>query len=182
MFLRSLASVIFAWAAFGTANAVAEPLAPGNPTPVEGAEKPAEPAVQEKPAAKAGHRADAPSPACPKPVLPVYIADWGRLAELTGSDPEIAPKSKFWAKRHEDTMTIFAAGTIVGTGALLLGTVDRLTSDGWTKTGKWEVVGGAGGVLFTLFLSWLFDPDHDDFLTVVNHWNLRHPDRPLAPN
>lgn len=112
---------------------------------------------------------------------PVYIEDWGRLAELTQADPQIFEKAEFWAKQHDNARVVLASGIILGGGAIALGTVDRLTSDQWTETTKWSVAGGVGAIVLSLFTAWAFSPDRDDLLTVINHWNLRHPDRPLAP-
>jgi hypothetical protein len=157
-----------------------------SPPPAESMEKQQEkPLPPEKPAEKPVAVAN-PAPAkvvasCPKARIPVYIEDWGRLAELTASDPEVGTISRFWADRHHGTATVHAAGTIIGTGAIFFGTISRLTTDSWTEANKWEIAGGAGLVLVSALTSWLFSPNRDDFLTVINHWNLRHPDRPLAP-
>jgi hypothetical protein len=113
--------------------------------------------------------------------LPVYVEDWGHLADLTREDPLIFPRSEFWAKRREQTSSILAGGLIVGGGAVALGLSDWLTDGDWSHRARWSVVGGAGVVLVSYFVAWAFGPDRDDLLTVINQWNLRHSDRPLAP-
>jgi hypothetical protein len=35
--------------------------------------------------------------------------------------------------------------------------------------------------MVAVLMNWAFAPDRDDRLTVINHWNLRHPDQVLAP-
>ena len=118
---------------------------------------------------------------CKPAPLPVYIENWGRLAELTQSDPVVFPKAEFWARRREHTDWIVGSGLILGGGAIVLGTVDRLTNDAWSKTAKWMVAGGVGVELVSIFVAWAFGPDRDDLLTVINQWNLHHSDHPLAP-
>lgn len=121
------------------------------------------------------------APACKPTPLPVYIEDWGRLADLTREDSEVFPRAEFWAKRHEQTSWILGGGMILGGGAAALGISDRLTDDGWSRRAKWSIVGGVGVALVSAFVYWAFDPDRDDLVTVINQWNFRHPDRPLAP-
>jgi len=121
------------------------------------------------------------APACKSAPLPVYIENWGRLADLTREDPEVSPRAEFWAERHELTSWLLGGGQIVGGGAVALGISDRLTDDGWARRAKWSAVGGASVVLVSYFVAWAFGPDRDDLLTVINQWNFRHPDRPLAP-
>jgi len=190
---RQLAAIIGVVVLFVYARpslATEEPADTESPPPAQTEEKSEQPVPTEKPAATPVAVAN-PTPAvapvscpklsCPKARIPVYIVDWGRLAELTASDEEVAPISKFWADRHDGTSRIQAAGTIIGTGSILFGTVNRLTTDSWTDMNKWTIAGGAAVLLVSALTSYLFAPDRDDFLTVINHWNLRHPDRPLAP-
>jgi hypothetical protein len=56
-----------------------------------------------------------------------------------------------------------------------------LTNDSLSTANKWEFGGGAVVLVTSVLAWWLMSPDRDDFLTVINHWNLRHHDRPLAP-
>jgi len=121
------------------------------------------------------------APVCKSAPLPVYIEDWGRLADLTREDSEVFPRAEFWAKRHEQTSWIRGGGLIVGGGAVVLGIADRLTDDTSSRRAKWSIAGGVGVALVSAFVYWAFDPDRDDLLTVINQWNFRHPDRPLAP-
>jgi hypothetical protein len=121
------------------------------------------------------------APACALPRAPVYVSDWDRLASLTEPDFVVGAKAAFWAKRGQAARWIAAAGIVFGGGAATLGTFDRLTHTSWTDSSKWSVAGGLTAVAFSLFVAWAFGPDRDDMMTVINQWNLRHPDRPLAP-
>jgi hypothetical protein len=110
----------------------------------------------------------------------VYIEDWGRLAALTQSDSLISPRAEFWARRREQANWVLGAGLILGGGAFALGTVDGLVTGEWSRPAKWQTAGvGAALVSFLAYLA--FSPDRDDLLTILNQWNLRHPDRLLAP-
>ena len=112
---------------------------------------------------------------------PVYIEDWGRLAALTQSDPLVAPKAEFWAARREQANGVLGTGLILGGGAAALGTMDWLTTGELSRTVKWSMVGGVAVALVSFLADLAFAPDRDDLLTVINQWNLRHPDRLLAP-
>jgi hypothetical protein len=118
---------------------------------------------------------------CPLAPAPVYIEDWARLAALTESDSVVFPKAEFWAKRREQANWVLGTGLILGGGAAVLGTVDRLSTGAWSNSSKWTMAGGFGVAVVSLLLNWAFAPDRDDLVTVINHWNLRHPDRQLAP-
>jgi hypothetical protein len=118
---------------------------------------------------------------CPAAVVPVYIEDWARLAALTESDSVIFPKAEFWARRREQANWVLGTGLILGVGATTLGTMNALATDSWSNTSKWTTAGGVGVALVSLLLDWAYAPDRDDLMTVINHWNLRHPDRLLAP-
>jgi hypothetical protein len=121
------------------------------------------------------------APNCPLAPAPVYIEDWARLAALTESDSVVFPKAEFWATRREQANWVLGIGLILGGGAAVLGTVDRLSTGAWSNTSKWTTAGGVGVALVSLLLNWAFAPDRDDFVTIINQWNLRHPDRRLAP-
>ena len=73
------------------------------------------------------------------------------------------------------------SGLLIGGGLILAGTLDRLSNDCWTDGSKWTVFSGVSVAAVTLLISWALAPERDDLLTVINHWNLRHPERPLAP-
>jgi hypothetical protein len=150
------------------------------------AEIPATPSkpVAEKSAKKISTIPSTPAtvpPICTPAKLPVYIEDWGRLSQLTQSDFEIFSKVEFWADRKRTTTSVSGGGLLLGVGLSTLGIAARLDSGHWTKTSKELVAGGVAVVLVSVFVNWAFSPDRDDLLTVMNHWNLRHPDRPLAP-
>jgi hypothetical protein len=121
------------------------------------------------------------APSCTPVYAPVYIEDWGRLAALTQSDPLVFSKAEFWAKRREQANWVLGTGLILGGGAAALGTLDRLTTDAWSNTSKWSIAGGVGAALVSFLAYLAYSPDGDDLLTVINQWNLRHPDRLLAP-
>ncbi len=145
------------------------------PEHAEASDKPAEKVVPANPVAPAV------APICPLAHSPVYVADWGRLAALTQSDATVFERAELWAKQREQTDWMLAAGLFLGGGAAVLGTVNRLGNESWTSTTKWGVAGGAGVALVSLLAALAFSPDRDDFYTVINQWNLRHPDRLLAP-
>jgi hypothetical protein len=123
----------------------------------------------------------ASAPMCKPAHQPVYVEDWDRLVALTRSDAVVSPKAEFWAARHQSTSWVLAAGLILGGGTAGLGSFNRLSSGSWTTTSQWSVAGGISTALVSLFANWAFAQDRDDLLTVINHWNLRHPDQPLAP-
>lgn len=137
--------------------------------------------TSDEPAKKVVPHPSATAPSCPLAPAPVYIEDWARLATLTESDSVVFPKAEFWATRREQANWVLGTGLILGGGAAVLGTVDRLSAGSWSNTSKWTTAGGVGVALVSLLLNWAFAPDGDDFVTIINHWNLRHPDRQLAP-
>jgi hypothetical protein len=115
------------------------------------------------------------------PRLPVYVESWPRLAELTQSDPVVFARADHWASRW--STTVGTALELLGlSGAVAaFGTVDRLARDHWTNTAKWTVAGGLSVAIATLITAWAISPGRDEFLEVINQWNLRNPDHPLAP-
>jgi len=120
-------------------------------------------------------------PICAPAKLPVYIGDWQRLAELTQSDPVIFSKAEFWASRKKSTDWAFAGGMMLGVSAVAVGSIADLDAGFWSDSSKRLAAGGFAVMLVSVFVNWAFSPDRDDLLTIINHWNLRHPDRPLAP-
>ena len=129
---------------------------------------------------------------CPAPVVvelpkksaarPVFVSDWGRLAALTESDPAVAAKANSLASRQEHIRWFRATGIMAAIGLVGGGIMGRLAvTDHWTNNEEWAVFAGASVAAVTLLLSWALSPERDDLLTVINHWNLRHPERPLAP-
>lgn len=114
------------------------------------------------------------------PVI-LYIQDWGHLADVTRSDAQVFAWADSLATRDRASSQITTSGLLVGGSAATVGTLSRLATDRWTNLTKWSVAGGLGLVIVTAAISWLVAPDHSDLAAVVNEWNQRHPDRPLAP-
>ena len=117
---------------------------------------------------------------CAMPALPLFVEDWGRLAHVTQPDRVVFEKADFWRDRQASSRWLLA-GAILGGGAAGLATVDRLGNGTWTDTNKWGLAGGVALAAVSALAYLAFSPDRDDRLTVINQWNLRHPDRPLAP-
>jgi hypothetical protein len=171
--------------------ASAEPDATKNPNPPAATNSPTDSVSQPKAAVTidlkpAEKTVSKPKPTvettgCSQPKPPVYVADWARLAELTQSDSLIFPQADTYASRHEVVRHISRAGLVLGAASIAIGTFRRLSDEEWTNTSKWAVGTGIGLAVVTLFASWAIDPDRDDFLTLINHWNLRHPDLVMAP-
>lgn len=118
---------------------------------------------------------------CKETKPPVYVADWDRLAELTRSDPRIYPDAAFYARRENAMQWLSVGGVVLGGGPALLGVLNRLNTGSWTEGSQWSVAGGVTVAAFSLLAAWAYSPTRDDLLTVINYWNLRHPDRVLAP-
>jgi len=127
---------------------------------------------------------------CPAPVAspekpapcPVYVSDPERLAALTASDPVVFERADSLASRDNYYRRLLVpSGLLIGGGLILAGTLDRFSNDQWTNGSKWTVFSGVSVAAVTLLISWALAPERDDLLTVINHWNLRHPERPLAP-
>lgn len=152
------------------------------PPAAETAPEPAvAPAKAPAPAAKAPDAvARTMSCACQPEPLPLYVEDWGRLANLTREDSRVFGHADFWRTRQESTRWL-VAGIVIGGGVSALATADRLGAGEWSDRNKWMLVGGLTTALVSTLAYWAFSPDRDDLLTVLNQWNLRHPDRPLAP-
>lgn len=189
--LPSLAFILvvtgrLAFAGTDAANQVAEPAATkpaGEPEPA----KPTE-AAQPTPHAPKAVQVDAAKPtpklACPScagSLPPVYVADWARLAALTQSDSQIFTEVDGFAQRHDVVRNITVAGVVLGGIATMVGGFHAVSADEWTKFDKWSVAGGLSLTAVSLFIAWAMEPDRDDFYTLINQWNLRHPQQVLAP-
>jgi len=120
-------------------------------------------------------------PSCPAPRPPVYVADWARLAALTQSDSLIFPQVDGSAQRHDLVHTLTVGGVVLGGIAAMTGGFHAVSADEWSKFDKWSVVGGVSLTAVSVFIAWAMEPDRDDFLTLINHWNLRHPQQVLSP-
>jgi hypothetical protein len=145
---------------------------------------PERPATTEvKPAEKSVAKAKPPvtTVACTQPKPPVYVADWVRLAELSRSDSLILDQVDVYASRHETARHVAIVGSAVGVAVALVGTLRGLFGNGWTDGNKGTLLGGGGLTVVSLLAGWAINPDRDDFLTLINHWNLRHPDLVMAP-
>ena len=118
-----------------------------------------------------------PSPAR----LPTYVADWDHLAELTRSDPAVFARADHWAYRREHAIWSLGSVALLSGGVAVAGTFVRLDTDHWTKTTKWSVAGGLTVAVVSFLTAWAISTDRSDLESVITQWNLRHPDRPLAP-
>ena len=118
---------------------------------------------------------------CPATLPPVYVADWARLAALTQADPLIFSQVDGFAQRHDVVHTLSLGGLVLGGAAAVAGGFHAVAADGWSKFDKWSLAGGLGLAAVSLFLGWAMEPDRDDFFTLMNQWNLRHPQQVLAP-
>jgi hypothetical protein len=124
----------------------------------------------------------AATPVEARPVRPpIYVENWDRLAELTRSDRVVSGQVDSWVARRSYVGWELGAVSLMGEGVAAFGVFDRLATDHWTNATKWSVAGGLSVAIVSLAVAWAISPDRDDFLTVINQWNLRHPDQPLAP-
>lgn len=150
-----------------------------SPTPEPAASRPAAEPEATKPVAKVTPKLACPS--CPQALPPVYVADWARLAALTQSDSQIFGEVDSFAGRHDVVRNITVAGVVLGGIATMVGGFHAVSADEWTKFDKWSVAGGLSVTAVSLFIAWAMEPDRDDFYTLINQWNLRHPQQVLAP-
>jgi hypothetical protein len=173
-----------AFAGTDVANPVSEPAAtkaaaePETAKPATETAKP-EPTEAVKPTAKSAPKLTCPS--CAASLPPVYVADWARLAALTQSDSQIFGEVDGFAGRHDLVRNITVAGVVLGGIATMVGGFHAVSADEWTKFDKWSVAGGLSLTAVSLFIAWAMEPDRDDFYTLINQWNLRHPQQVLAP-
>jgi hypothetical protein len=165
-----------------TTNAANGPAVSGALTDRASSQKPAV-VVEAKPVEKAVSKPKAPvaAVACIQAKPPVYVADWARLAELTQSDSLIFAQVDAHARRHETARQLVYVGAVVGVAAAVFGTFRGLSNQGWNNADRWTVGAGLGLAAVSLLTAWAVNPDQDDFLTLMNHWNLRHPDLVMAP-
>lgn len=155
-------------------NVAKDRPAPEEQTPGKSLEKPIEKSITDN------HPTSA-ALTCPPTRPPVYVIDWARLADLTAPDRGLGPEVKAYAERYQSIHAPVQAGIALGIAATLVGGLSSLPEGHWSTFGKWSVGAGLGLVAASALVAWLAEPDRDDFLTLVNKWNLRHPDRPLAP-
>ncbi len=167
-----------AFAATDTATQLPEP----------GAEKPAAESEAAQPTAEAPKTAAAARPtpkltcpSCPQSLPPVHVADWARLAALTQPDAQIFGEVDGFAQRHDVVRNVMVAGVVLGGIAAMIGGFHAVSADGWTEFDRWSVAGGLSVTAVSLFIAWAMEPDRDDFYTLINRWNLRHPQQVLAP-
>ena len=113
--------------------------------------------------------------------LPTYVENWDRLPELTKSDRVVSSRADFWVSRRQFVFWDMGVFSALGGGVAALATFERLDSDHWTKATKWGLAGGLSVAIVSLVIAWAISPDRNDLLNVINQWNLRHPDQPLAP-
>ncbi len=149
------------------------------PAPTQHGGAPASEPPQPVPAAMASPRPL--RPICPVHLAPVYVASWPRLEALTQSDALIFPQVESLARRQDAARTLAVGGVAVGGIATLVGTFHALGQDSWSRFDKWSVASGGILAATTLFLAWAIEPDRDELYTLINQWNLRHPQQELAP-
>ncbi len=126
--------------------------------------------------------ADAAKTLAPPPrQVTLYIEDWAHLAKVTRPDALLFDRADSLASRDTARGQIATSGLLVGGSAAVAGTIARLGTDHWTSLSKWGVAGGLSVVVVSLVTAWLVAPDRSDLVSVVNEWNQRHPDHPLAP-
>jgi hypothetical protein len=148
--------------------------------------KPAAEQPSAKPAPTEAKPSDKPTttsacPRCSDLRPPVYVADWARLAALTQSDSLVFPQVDEFAQRHDTVHTFTVGGVVLGGIAAMLGSFHAVSADEWSKFDKWSLAGGVSLTAVSLFIAWAMEPDRDDFLTLINQWNLRHPQQVLSP-
>lgn len=171
----------------GLAFADAEPgkaapeAAASKPAVEPEAAKPAPETAKPAPTEVAKPAAKLVCPACPASLSPVYVADWARLAALTQSDSQIFPEVEGFAQRHDVVRNITVAGVVLGGIATMVGGFHAVSADEWTRFDQSSVAGGLALTAVSLFIAWAMEPDRDDFYTLINQWNLRHPQQVLAP-
>lgn len=147
-----------------------------------------QPAVQSKEgaAAGAGNQPEPKSERCPaiKPEpqkIPRYIGDWEQLSRLAGSDRVIAPMADQLASTNRFAIGVAKVGVLSGLGLGFLGVISGASGDSWSKQDKGLAIAGAGIAVLSLVTYWFTSPDRSDFVDVINLWNQRHPDLPIAP-
>lgn len=116
----------------------------------------------------------------PHPVV-LYIQDWEHLAELTRPDSEIFDRADSLSLRDSASRQIITVGWLLGGSVAASATIARLSTDHWTSFTKGGLAGGLSLLAVSYVISWFVAPNHGDLASVVNGWNQRHPDRPLAP-
>ena len=121
-----------------------------------------------------------PAVSPPHPVV-LYIQDWEHLAEVTRSDPQLFERADYLSDRARASRQFTTVGWLLGGSVAAVATISRLSTDHWTNFTKGGVASGLGALAVTYAISWFVAPDHSDLAAVVNEWNQRHPDRPLAP-
>jgi hypothetical protein len=127
-----------------------------------------------------------PQPAaCPvqqsQPRMPMFVEDWGHLAELTKSDPDVFARAELMGRRQSGASLLAHLGIGVGLGMIGLGAADRAASGEWSNGMNWLVIAGAAAAVISGITAWNYAPDRGDMANAVNLWNRRHPDKPLAP-
>jgi hypothetical protein len=118
---------------------------------------------------------------------PLYIKDLDHLADLVKDDPPLDRRASDLAERLRDariaygaSVLVLAAGTLtsfivekndcVGSGPTLCQQDPNLT----------YLLVGMGVSVVIAAIAFGTAPRRDEFIDVVNDWNQRHPDRPLA--
>jgi hypothetical protein len=113
--------------------------------------------------------------------LPVFVVDWGHLAGLTKSDPDVLAVAENGEKRARGASLLGHGGVGVGLAVTFVGFLRHVQTGQWSKGTELTFAGGLVMAALSALAAWNYAPDHGDLADAVNLWNLRHPDRPLAP-
>jgi hypothetical protein len=113
--------------------------------------------------------------------LPVFVVDWGHLAELTKSDPDVLAVAENGEKRARGASLLAHGGVGVGLAVTFVGFLRHVQTGQWSKATELTFAGGLVMAALSALAAWNYAPDHGDLADAVNLWNLRHPDKPLAP-
>jgi hypothetical protein len=137
--------------------------------------------------------ADQPTPTpatvCAPQVL--TIRDLDHLEEVVESDNLLHARTKVLVRSRNNALWLAFGGLVAGTALMIAGLtvyadVDCYSipfGDVWgcmTRPSLGALAGGAAIAVLGLVGAVALDPPRHDQIDVVNDWNARHPDRPIA--
>jgi hypothetical protein len=119
---------------------------------------------------------------------PLYIKDLDHLADLVKDDPPLEKRASDLADRLLDARIAYGASAFVlAAGTLTTFIVKKTDCVGSGPTMLCQqdpnltyLLVGMGVSAVIAAIAFGTAPRRDDFIDVVNDWNQRHPDRPLA--